>query len=114
MDAVFDGLRQPGVKTAVGASIGSIQLTSVQRRELSKCIQGMNLVTVNDHNPIARGIITMLGWFGLKIKAMHWHQIDAAVDAMGPEEASAEDLKQVVKAIQSFLNEEPAGLSAAS
>lgn len=114
MNAVFDGLRQPGVKTAVGASVGSIRLTSVQRRELSDCIRGMNLVTVNDHNPIARGIITALGWFGLKIKAMHWHQIHAAVEAIDPEEASAEDLEAVVRAIQSFLNEEPVGLSAAS
>ncbi|MEM9459290.1 MAG: hypothetical protein AAGF11_34240 [Myxococcota bacterium] len=114
MDQVFEGLEQAGVKTAVGASIGAIRLTSVQRKRLSECIKGKRLVTVLDHNPIARGIVTALGWFGLKIEMTHWNQLDKAVAAMGPEQASPQDVLAVLETIQSAIIEIPKNLAAAS
>lgn len=114
MDRVFEGLEQDGVKTAVGAAIGAIRLTSIQRKRLSECIKGKRLVTVLDHNPIARGIVTALGWFGLKIEMLHWNQLDEAIAAIQPEEASPQDVRAIMKTIQSSIHEIPKNLAAAS
>lgn len=114
MNQVFEGLRQEGVTTAVGACIGAIRLTSVQRKQLSECIKDMRLVTIIDHNPITRGIVTALGWFGLEITLRHWNQLDEAVAAMRSQAVSPEDLRAVMDTIQSVINEVPKGLPAAS
>ncbi|MCA9710514.1 MAG: hypothetical protein KDK70_32030 [Myxococcales bacterium] len=114
MNAIFDQLRDPGVKTIVGASIGSIRLTSVQRKRLSECAKDRKLMSIMDHNPIARGIVTALGWFGLKIRLFYWSELPQALDWVAPAEIEVGELQAVLSAVYAFLSGEDQQLPAAS
>ncbi len=73
----------------LGGTVGSIELTSVQRSQLADALKGKRIIGLTD-NAVARGIATALGWFGLQTRACSWKNIDQAIDylELNPQQAA--------------------------
>ncbi len=62
----------------LGATLASLDMTSVQRGQVAKEFKGKRTAAVTD-NSVARGVATALGWLGLQIRAWSWDDIQLAL-----------------------------------
>lgn len=90
------------VTRVLGLNIGTIQLTSVQRKQASDIAKqrGLFSIIVSD-SAMTRGIITAVSWLGANIRAFPWSDFDGAMKALrlSPEQerrvaARATELRQ--------------------
>lgn len=62
----------------LGGSIGSLQITSTQRRDIAREFRGKKTAALADH-AVARGVATALSWLGIDIAAWSWADISKAL-----------------------------------
>ncbi len=72
------------VKKYLGAVIGALEATSVQRKEASEIILAKNIpVTIITDERVVRGIATAISWLGVEVKAFSWAEKQEAIRHLG-------------------------------
>lgn len=82
-------LREKRITKVLGLNLGSVALTSVQRREVGNLVQEQGIISaVVTDDKMIRGVVTAISWFGGNIKAYSWDELKEAVKFLGvtPEE----------------------------
>jgi hypothetical protein len=83
---LMSDLRTYPWNVCLGASLGAVELTSVQRSQLTEVLKGKRIAGLTE-NAVARGVITALSWFGLQIRAWSWNKTSEAFDYLELPEA---------------------------
>ena len=64
----------------LATAVGSVELTSVQRKSASEAIKRRNVpVAVVTDDKLVRGIVTAVSWLGVNIKAFSWGEVRPAL-----------------------------------
>jgi hypothetical protein len=73
-------LRAYRVSKVLGTAVGSLSLTSAQRKQASEVMEELNITSagVTDES-IVRGFVTALSWVGVNIKAFSWAELRQAI-----------------------------------
>lgn len=71
------------ITKVLGLNLGTVQLTSVQRKQASDIAKerGLSSIIVSD-SAMTRGIITAVSWLGANIRAFPWADFDGAIKAL--------------------------------
>lgn len=92
----LDDLRAKRVTRVLGAAVGSLSLTSAQRKQASEIMEELHITSagVTDES-IVRGFVTALSWVGVNIKAFSWAELRQAISYLKVPSALAERAFQV-------------------
>jgi aspartate/methionine/tyrosine aminotransferase len=74
-------LKRPAIRAYLGASIGILEVTSIQRKQVAYELKGRNLAlaVVTDEN-LVRGIVTAASWLGMNVRSFSWLAIGEALE----------------------------------
>lgn len=106
-NALISDVRSHEVSTVLAISEGSVQATSVQRSEMSKVFKGVRIISVFDGSALTRGVITALGWLGMKIRAYSWKDLDQAILEIDPSNESRVAIKTIIERLQTKISIKP-------
>jgi hypothetical protein len=102
-DAYIAALSSPSVKSSLALTVGSVDVNSVQRKQVSEVVtnpKSQLLCVVVTDNPLTRGIATAVSWFGANLKAFSWRDLERALESLG---VNAKEAEIIQKDAQSFL-----------
>jgi hypothetical protein len=83
--AFIEDLKTHTFTHCFGGAWGAVQLTSVQRREVTEQLKGVPSALVTNH-AVARGIVTAVGWLGMTVRGFGWDKVDEAAQYLSPPE----------------------------
>jgi hypothetical protein len=68
----------------IGASLGILEVSSVQRREAAEVIRANKMaVAVITDDILVRGVVTAVSWLGANARSFAWKDIDRAFERLG-------------------------------
>ncbi|MCH9687494.1 MAG: hypothetical protein K0V04_39030 [Deltaproteobacteria bacterium] len=81
--------------------IGDVQVDALMRRRSTDAVlRSRSSVTVVTNSRMTRGLATAVSWFGAKLDAYAWTEVDRAVDGLGVSKGTAARLLDQAKAFQ--------------
>lgn len=94
-------LRERPATKFLGVTIGTADVTSVQRKEMFEIVKAksMQSAVVTDER-LVRGIVTAASWFGIDVKAFSWAELPAAVLHLGTSRTVVEHVVQEVNRLK--------------
>lgn len=96
----MDDLQNKPVSRVLGFNLGTVSVTSVQRKQASDIAKqrGMFSIIVSD-SAMTRGIITAVSWLGANIKAFPWSEKDRAYSALDLEPEAESSVRKRAEAL---------------
>jgi len=96
----MDDLQNKPVSRVLGFNIGTVSVTSVQRKQASDIAKqrGTFSIIVSD-SAMTRGIITAVSWLGANIKAFPWSEKDRAYSALDLEPEAESSVRKRAEAL---------------
>jgi hypothetical protein len=80
----MDDMRRKPISHLLGASSGTVEVNSLQRKEGSSLIKERNIqVIVITDDRLVRGLVTATAWVGANIGAFSWKDLEAACERLG-------------------------------
>lgn len=74
-------LVEPGVKHFLSGAMGTVELTSTQRREAAGIAKERRIRTaVVTDDRVGRGLVTAVSWLGADIAAFSWDELERAAE----------------------------------
>lgn len=98
-NAFAKDLRNSKVSKYVGAAVGVIDVTSVQRKIVADALRERKLpVAAISDERLVRGMITAVAWLGANIKPFAWSELQQATDYLGiPQETASKVIEAMLK-----------------
>lgn len=76
-------LQTKGVTKVLGLNLGTIAMTSTQRKQASDIAKARGIISIIvTDDRVTRGIITAISWVGANIRAFPWTELNAAIKAL--------------------------------
>ncbi len=73
-------LESPGVTKFLGVTMGSTEMSSIQRKEVIDILKRRNMQsTIVTEDKIVRGAATAASWFGVEVEAFSWDKLKDAI-----------------------------------
>ncbi len=92
-NAFVQELRTKPVRKFLGASTGSTDVSSTQRKAAAEVMKERNIsATVVTDDRLVRGVVTAASWLGANIKSFSWAELNACLRAL---DASPEQHAQI-------------------
>ena len=84
--AYCDAVADLRVEKVLATSVGSVEVTPVQRRNMAEVLQRRSLaIAVITDELLVRGLVTAVSWLGVQqLQAFPWRKLDAALDYLDP------------------------------
>ena len=94
----LDSLENEPITKYIGVTIGSTQVTSVQRKSGTEVLKrrGIQPAVVTDDR-LVRGIVTAASWLGLDIKAFATDDIPKALEWLGVDVGLSQEILDTTK-----------------
>lgn len=98
--------RAENLEFAIGVSLGTVTINSVQRKKAADILKkrGAFAVVITDDR-LTRGIATAVSWFGVNVKAFAWNDIDGALKAVKAPADVEERMKKSILAFRDRVNQ---------
>ncbi len=92
--AYLDAARNPEVRFVLNTGSGATNVTEGQRKAATQVFASKKVALVNDDR-LTRGIVTALGWLGLRIKCFDWDRLREAVEYLDVPSRSVDEIAAV-------------------
>lgn len=103
-DEFLRDLQNEPITKYLGVSVGSVAMTSVQRKQGADIVKqrGIMSVVVTDDR-LVRGVVTAVGWLGANVKAFSLADIDQAIDYLEVKGSSRGDLNTAITTLRTGM-----------
>lgn len=100
----LEDLQSKPVKRYLAVSVGTLQLTSLQRKQVAEVVtrRSIPIAAVTDER-LVRGVVTAISWLGANIKAFSWAEMQDALVYLGLRPSIAAQVTGAVLKIKSEL-----------
>ncbi|HEX2573814.1 MAG TPA: hypothetical protein VH877_29970 [Polyangia bacterium] len=111
---LMNEMRAHRVSRCIGAALGQVHLTSIQRKQASEIADQLQLMSaVVTDEKIVRAYTTALSWVGVQIKSFAWADLDEAVRYLKLSPATAERAEQEMRELRARVQRAMGGMRSA-